>query len=282
MSTQKLWYLIFQDSNAAYSTNTDITNPNGWTKPKDFFPSEPSIITQNKGSGGWVDQWVICDSVNCYHFSSDDNGHLYRFQTSIANFPNGMGSGVIALSDSNKNNLFEASNVYNVGGTYLLIVECIGSSGHRYFRSWTSTTLSGTWTPLAATETNPFAGAANIQFPDGAWTADISHGEAVRTNVDQTMTLPSCGPSQYLYQGLPTGSSGDYNDLPWKLALLTSTTVRHDRECTLRRGLTERILVYWRWNLAVANNDQICSSHYKHQACELVSLSPRLAFSSSW
>ncbi|KAF9262727.1 hypothetical protein L218DRAFT_903246, partial [Marasmius fiardii PR-910] len=225
MSTQKLWYLVYQDGNAAYSTNSDISNPNGWSSPKHFFSGMPSIISQNIGSGYWVDMWVICDSSNCYHFSSDDNGHLYRAQTSVANFPNGFGNPVIALQDSNKNNLFEASNVYKVGSQYLLIVECIGSTGKRYFRSWTSSSLSGSWTALAATESNPFAGKANVQFSGTAWTQDISHGEAVRTNVDQTMTLPDCGPQQYLYQGLPNGSTGDYNLLPWKLALLTSTTV---------------------------------------------------------
>ncbi|KIK68682.1 glycoside hydrolase family 62 protein [Collybiopsis luxurians FD-317 M1] len=225
MTSQNLWYLIYQDGNAAYSTNTDITNPAGWSAPKHFFSSMPSIITQNIGAGYWVDMWVICDSSNCYHFSSDDNGHLYRAQTSLANFPNGMGNVVIALEDSNPNNLFEASNVYKVGSQYLLIVECIGTSGERYFRSWTSSSLSGSWTALAATEQNPFAGTANVQFPSGAWTNDISHGEAIRSNVDQTMTISDCGPQQYLYQGLPIGSSGDYNTLPWKLALLTSTTV---------------------------------------------------------
>ena len=223
---QKLWYLIYQDGNAAYSTNTDISNPSGWSAPKHFYSSVPSIITQNEGSGSWLDMWVICDSSNCYHFSEDDNGHVYRASTTLANFPNGMSTPVIALANSNKYDLFEASNVYKVGSQYLLIVECIGSTGHRYFRSWTASTLSGSWTELAASESNPFAGAANVQFPGGTWTSDISHGEAIRTNVDQTMTLPDCGPQQYLYQGLPTGSSGDYNTLPWKIALLTSTTVR--------------------------------------------------------
>jgi len=163
-TSQKLWYLIFQDGNAAYSTNTDITNPAGWSAVKHFWTSQPSIITQNIGAGYWVDMWVICDTANCYHFSSDDNGHLYRASTTLANFPNNMGQPVIALSDSNKNNLFEASNVYKVGSQYLLIVECIGSTGHRYFRSWTSSSLSGSWTALAATEANPFAGTANVVF----------------------------------------------------------------------------------------------------------------------
>ncbi|KAL0574052.1 hypothetical protein V5O48_007897 [Marasmius crinis-equi] len=222
-STQKLWYLIYQDGSAAYSTNSDITNPAGWSAPKHFFSGTPSIVTQNIGSGYWVDMWVICDSANCYHVSSDDNGHLYRAQTSAANFPDGMENMVIVLSAA-KNDLFEASNVYKVGSQYLLIVECIGSAGKRYFRSWTASSLSGSWTALHATESDPFAGTKNVQFSGSAWTGDISHGEAVRTNVDQTMTLPDCGPQQYLYQGLPNGSGGTYNSLPWKLALLTSKT----------------------------------------------------------
>ena len=28
---QKLWYLVFQNDNAAYSTNPDISNPDGWS-----------------------------------------------------------------------------------------------------------------------------------------------------------------------------------------------------------------------------------------------------------
>jgi hypothetical protein len=53
-------------------------------------------------------------------------------------------------------------------------------------------------------------------------TQDISHGEAIRTIVDQTMQLSPCG-IRYLYHGEAAGSSGNYNLLPWKLALLTQT-----------------------------------------------------------
>ncbi|CCA70772.1 probable alpha-L-arabinofuranosidase precursor [Serendipita indica DSM 11827] len=218
---QNKWYLVYQNGNAAYSTNSDISNPSGWTAGKNFYSGTPSIITQNIGNGYWVDMWVICDSANCYLFSSDDNGHLYRSQTTLANFPNGMGNTVIALSAPNKNDLFEASNVYKVGNQYLLIVECIGSNG-RYFRSWKSSSLTGSWTTLAATESTPFAGKNNVDFPGGRWTNDISHGEAIRDQVDQTMSLNGCG-MRYLYQGLAPGSSGDYNSLPWRLGLLTQT-----------------------------------------------------------
>jgi hypothetical protein len=220
---QSLWYLVYQNGNAAYSTNKDITNPSGWSAPTNFFSGTPSIITQNIGSGYWVDMWVICDSSNCHLFSSDDNGHLYRAQTSLSNFPSGMGAPVIALSDSNPDNLFEASCVYNVGnGKYLLLVEAIGSDGARYFRSWTSTSLSGTWTGLANTESNPFARSTNVVFSGTAWTKSISHGEMVRTNVDQTLTISPCN-LRFLYQGVSPSASGDYNSLPWRLGLLTQT-----------------------------------------------------------
>jgi endo-1,4-beta-xylanase len=220
---QNLWYLVYQDGNAAYSTNPDISNPAGWSAPKHFYPSMPAIIQQNIGSGYWVDMWVICDAADCHLFSSDDNGHLYRSQTSVANFPNGMSDPVIAAQDADKYALFEASNVYKVAGSnqYLLIVEAIGAQG-RYFRSWTSSGIAGPWTALADTESAPFAGAANVTFPSGQWTKDISHGEMVRAGYDQTLTIDPCH-IRYLYQGRDPSSGGDYNSLPWRLGLLTQT-----------------------------------------------------------
>ncbi|KAH6888427.1 glycosyl hydrolase family 62-domain-containing protein [Thelonectria olida] len=219
----KLWYLVYQNGNAAYSTNADISNPSGWTAPKNFYASQPSIITQNIGSGAWVDMWVICDASNCHLFSSDDNGHLYRSQTPVSSFPNGMTNTVITISDSNKYSLFEASCVYTIkGGGYLLLIEAIGTDGQRYFRSWTATNLAGSWTALANTESNPFARANNVAFSGTAWTKSISHGEIVRTQVDQTLTINPCK-LRFLYQGLDPSASGSYNSLPWKLALLTQT-----------------------------------------------------------
>ncbi|KOG17670.1 non-reducing end alpha-L-arabinofuranosidase family hydrolase [Streptomyces viridochromogenes] len=220
---QRLWYLVYQTGNASYSTNPDISNPNGWSAPRHFYSSMPDIIKQNIGNGHWVDMWVICDSANCYLFSSDDNGHLYRSQTTVGQFPNGFSNTVIAAQDS-KYALFEASNVYKVQGSsqYLLLVEAIGSDGRRYFRSWTSGSLAGSWTPLAASESNPFARANNVTFPSGAWTRDISHGEMIRAGHDQTLTIPACR-LQYVYQGMNPNAGGDYNLLPWRLGLLTQT-----------------------------------------------------------
>ena len=104
-------------------------NPRSWTTPRNFMSSEPAIVTQNKGAGSWLDFWMICDSSNCYLFSSDDNGHIYRSQTTLANFPNGFGNTVIALQDS-RFALFEGSAVYKIDGAnqYLLLQEAIGST----------------------------------------------------------------------------------------------------------------------------------------------------------
>lgn len=223
-----LWYLVYQDGNAAYSTNTDIANPAGWTAPQHFYSEMPQIIEDNIGSGYWVDMWVTCDDTDCHLFSSDDNGHLYRSQTTLANFPNGMSEPVIAMQDSDRYPLWEASNVYKVQGTdqYLLLVEAIGSTG-RYFRSWTSTSIAGPWTALADTESNPFAGASNVTFPDGAWTEDISHGEMIRAGVNQKLEISPCN-MQYLYQGVDPDADTDYNSLPWRLGLLTQTNSSAD------------------------------------------------------
>jgi len=222
---QHRWYLVYQTgAGGSYSTTSDPTRPDTWSAPRNFYAAMPDIIRQNIGNGFWVDFWVICDSVNCYLFSSDDNGHLYRSQTTVADFPNGFGNTVIALSDPNRFAVFEASNVYRVEhtNTYLLLVEAIGSDGRRLFRSWTSTSIAGTWTDLANTEANPFARSTNVAFAGTGWTMDISHGEMIRDGIDQTLTIDAHH-LRYLYQGVDPASHVPYNSLPWRLGLLTQT-----------------------------------------------------------
>lgn len=51
---QKLWYLIFQNNNAAYSTNPNISDPLGWSTPTNFYNGTPAIIDKYLPGGYWV------------------------------------------------------------------------------------------------------------------------------------------------------------------------------------------------------------------------------------
>jgi hypothetical protein len=218
---QNKWYLIFQSGQPQYSTNSDPTQPQNWTKPTNFFASQPSSVS------AWIDFWIISDSSNVYLFFCGDNGNFYRSSTSLANFPNGFNTPVIVYSDS-QFNLFEADNVYTVEntGTYLANIECIGSDGHRFFRALQATNLGGTWTPLGNTGNlnTPFLGSHNVTFNSGVsnWTLDFSSGGAVIDGDDSTDSI-NLNNLSFLYQGdNPNNGASSYNLIPWSLGLASS------------------------------------------------------------
>ena len=215
------WYLICQASDetwdpkygAAYSTTDDIADPSSWS------PLKPLGARPADGKAG-LDFWVICDDAKAHLFFTTLDGRMWREETALADFPTGWSEPALAI----QGDVFEASHTYRLKGLtkYLTLIEAQGGHGWRYFKAYLADRLEGPWHPLADTRDHAFASMANALAPEVRWSDCISHGELLRTGVDQRLEVDPAD-LRFLFQGvLDRDRDGkQYGEIPWRLGLLT-------------------------------------------------------------
>jgi len=215
------WYLICQASDeswqpkyqSAYSTTTDIADPNSWA------PLIPLGAKPAEGNKVGLDFWVVCDEAKAYLFFTTLDGRMWREETGLENFPTGWSEPALAI----QGDIFEASHTYKLKGLdrYMTLVEAQGGYGWRYYKAHLADRLDGEWMPLADTKDKSFASMANTQSAESHWTDNISHGELLRAGYDQTLEVDPVD-MQFLFQGVSEDRQGmPYGEIPWRLGILS-------------------------------------------------------------
>ncbi len=197
---QSKWYLVYQSGlGATFSTNTDISDPQGWAAGKTM------------GFGDGIDFWCIADEsrVYCFYSSQDGSRSIKRRSTSIEDFPyNWTGYDVVATET------FEAVHVYKnkSDGHYYMIVEDIT----RHQELWEALDLGGEWIKL---EENWAHKDDLIDLADH-WTDQVSHVEVIRSGYDEFLEVEDLNKCQLLIQGVVNGDYGDYGNIPYDLGII--------------------------------------------------------------
>ena len=219
------WYLIYQMGVAgaskmwvAYSTTTNIADPNSWTSARPILDGGEHDPRQVGG----LDYWIICDDERAYLFLTSLNGQMWRLWTRLEDFPRGFDHCELALEAG----IFEASHTYRLKGMrkYLTVIE---EDGRRYYKAYLADRLDGEWIPVADTAERPFAGWENIRPAPGVepWTDNVSHGELVRDGYDQALVIDPSN-LRFVFQGMwdKDKSGRGYGQFQWRIGMLTPVT----------------------------------------------------------
>jgi hypothetical protein len=213
----KKWYLIYQlvDKSRTpalgpcYSTSTNMADPRAWSAPVAMVTKAPEPR--------WLDFWVVCDDEKAHLFYTTLDGHMWRRETTKADFPFGWSEQKLALRDD----IFEASHTYKLKGRskYLTVIEAQGDR-RRYYKAYLADRLEGPWKPLAATRERPFASQGNVEQTE-EWTTNISHGELLRTGIDERLEVDPAN-LRFVFQGASDSEyrENKYGAIPWRLGLL--------------------------------------------------------------
>jgi hypothetical protein len=210
--------MVYQraDSNAVvkfgpcFSTTENLGDPKSWTKPQ-------MMITNLSSTPKWIDFWAICDDAKAYLFYTSNDGHMWRRETEKSKFPHGWSDAALAL----KADIFEASHTYKIKGTtqFLTVIEAIGNN-RRYYKAYVANKLDGEWLPIADSFKKPFAAAEKNVTQKEPWTTNISHGELVRSGIDEYMEI-NPGHLRFVFQGASDDEyRRPYGQIPWQLGML--------------------------------------------------------------
>lgn len=239
----KLWYLVGHVGDASlhklqpvYSTNPDIENVQGWSKPR--------VLRTNRQrkEDFWIDFWVICDEAKAHLFYADHTDTLFRMECPLEEFPSGFANAreQVAIKTGGRNHtgewtFHEASHIYYVKskGKYLALLE--GTYAHptrenywdsrnRFLFGMEADRLEGPWRRVESSE-DEFLGEARWLFnPDGTPSKydQVSHPELIRAGIDQRMEIPDLR-LQLVFQafdadGMPP--TYDYHVLPWRIMVM--------------------------------------------------------------
>ena len=216
----KRWYLIYQFVDRArfegmqpcFSTTENLADPHSWTKPQPMVENAPPRTK-------WIDFWVICDAQKAHLFYTSNDGHMWRRETRLADFPHAWSEPQLAI----QGDIFEASHTYKLKGReqYLTMVEA-QVPGRRCYKAYLADRLEGPWRGLADTLQKPFAARENIEPPSGQdWAASISHGELLRGGEDERLEIDPTH-LRFLFQGVKEEEyrGRKYGEIPWRLGIL--------------------------------------------------------------
>jgi hypothetical protein len=218
---KKSWCMVYQiqdpsDSKVllpVVSFSNRLDDPKSWSPPLLLFDKKPAHVSS------WIDFWVICDDSRAHLFFTSNDGRMWRCDTAIDAFPRQWKDPKVVL----KGDIFEASHTYRLKGSskYLTVIEAVGEKGRRYYKAYIADQLDGEWQPVAATREKSFASFRNVGG-DAGWTTSISHGELIRSGVDEKLEVDPAK-LEFLYQGVSDEDreKRPYGEILWKLGLLT-------------------------------------------------------------
>lgn len=198
---QEKWYLIYQSGQGpTFSTTKTVDVPASWAAGKGM------------GFNDGIDFWCISDgkdSMYCFYAAMDGSRTIRRRATHVNSFPYGW-SAYQVVADST----FEAVHVYRnkPDGKYYMMVEDLA----RHFELWRADKPGGKWTKLV----EKWAAKNNLTETGVHWTDQVSHGEMIRSGVNERLEIENINRCTILIQGVVNGNYGDYGNIPYVLGII--------------------------------------------------------------